>query len=186
LGTILAEESDPGCQLAALALVGNRKVRSTFRLVLGKLKSEDAAVRRKAAATLGDLGGGLKTEQRNQAGEAIAGALDRELAAAALARRTPEIGAAMPYLLALGEVKADNSAKVLLRHLRASKHPMLRRWAATSLDRVVTGQHAKALKSAWRSESDRGVRRALEKILARPPFNIVVDKGRMCLVPKEE
>ena len=183
LPSILENETDGGCLLVALSAAGKSKSPETHRIVLRKLTSRDVAVRRQAAGALGELGEVLDESRRDHAATAIAAALDKELNDASIAGRPMQVGIYMPYLTALGKVKAKPSCEALLKHLRLAKQPMARRWAVLSLGGQANEQHAKALKAAWRSESDASVRRALEKLLERAPFKLTVDRREMRLVP---
>lgn len=183
LPSILENEKDPGCLLVALAVAGKLANPETFDAIELKLKSKDVAVKRRAASTLGELAELMEKEDRNRAAKSVRDALQREISDARTKKRKLDAGAYLPYLTAMSKLNGDISARELIKHLRLSRHPMVRRWAANSLKGIVTEEHATLLKAAWRSESDPSVRNAIELIIKEPPFNTVVDRKRMSLVP---
>ncbi|MCZ7648948.1 MAG: HEAT repeat domain-containing protein [Planctomycetota bacterium] len=184
LPELLKREADPGAQLAALHAAGLAKAGGAYEAVFGLLDSEEPSVRRKAAVTLAQLAAGLPEEQRVRAAERIALGLQNEQKKLRAPLQAADAGALLPYLGALGETGTPAAAPALLGCLRSAAVPLVRRMAADALDKVARKEHQAALEAAWRAEAEPLVRQALEKILARPPFNHRIKEGAKVLAPE--
>lgn len=182
---LLQTEQDPSVLLAALHAAGHLKLASAYGPVFEQLDRDDPAVRRKAAATLGQLGEALNATQRDEAAVRIGRGLKSEQDQLGGALTPTNAGALLPYLGALSQLGAPAGAPFLLEFLRCDV-PLVRRLSAEALDRCAQAEHEKALMAAWRGESDAMVRAAIEKVLARPPFGYALDRERKVLVRKTE
>lgn len=195
LDQVLRADPSPRVKLAALDVVGKQKIVYCRGEMLGLLKSEDGAVRRKAAWALGALGKGTDEEAmkktRSEIFEALRNENDRW--AATLAVKTSEVksgkkggeaapvvppgqafGLLAPYVQALGEIgDAESAAK--LNFLLDNLDPLVRRETVVTLGKIGAPESQKALVHKYRTESEAMVQNAIVTALTETSFRMKFD-----------
>jgi hypothetical protein len=196
LDQVLRSDPSVRVKLTTLDVIGKQKIAYCRGEVLNLLKSEDPALRRKAAWSLGALGKDADAETMKKVREELHAALKAEneawvkaLIAATSKNATPPpkgpdgsepplaiqaYGSHGPYIQALGEVGDAETAKRLQFYLE-SKDPLVRRETALALGRIGAPDSAPSLLSSFRSEHDALVSSAIISVLTNPVYKMKYD-----------
>lgn len=195
LDQVLRADPSVRVKLATLDVIGKQKIAYCRGEVLNLLKSDDQALRRKAAWCLGALGKDADAETLKKVRDDLHAALKAENEAwvkallAATSKNAPPpkgpdgsepplaiqaYGSHGPYIQALGEVGDAETAKQLQFYLE-SKDPLVRREAALALGKIGAPDSAPSLLSSFRGEHDALVSSAIIAVLTNPVYKMKYD-----------
>jgi len=192
LEQVLRSDKSAKVKVAALDAIGKQKINSCRQQVLEMLKADDAAVRRKAAWTLGALGKVAETVALQDTRASLVAALMAENQAwvdalikeaervkmpkkeAAPVQSGQAFGILGPYLAALGEIGDAETAKQL-EFFMESKDPLVRRETAMALGKIAAPDSKKILMEKHKFETDPLAKTAIAGVLSGPGYKLKLD-----------
>jgi HEAT repeat protein len=185
---LLEAETDPSAAVSLLGFAGQRKLVPAFPAVLKQFsRTLDMTVRAKAAWVIGEIAPGADEAQRNVARESLEHTLSLRLQKADTQNEKPfepDPGLMLACIDALGKLKDARSASTLVGLLDSKFSAVIRRAAVRCLNGIAAKEHADAIQAAWKAERDPSLRVDIERLLAKEPIGLVMDRQKGVFVPR--